>query len=122
MESYIHPAIIDRSCYPNDITGDPSEKDITIMRDFNADESYFDEDSASLLKDGFHWVITNDMDTMTKTDWTYDRIVFKDSTLNEYVADSANVFYFDQVYGIGEDLTTSVSDHYPVWAEFLANL
>lgn len=55
---------------------------------------------------------------MTKTDWTYDRIVFTDSTMNEYVPGSAKVFYFDQVYGIDPELTTEVSDHYPVYAEY----
>jgi len=60
--------------------------------------------------------IGGSIDGMTKTDWTYDRIVFTDDTMNEYV--SANVFYFDSVYGIDPELTTAVSDHYPVWAEF----
>ena len=55
----------------------PDERDIIVMGDFNADGSYFDEndDSCPLRAPQFHWLITNDMDTMTKTDYTYDRIV-----------------------------------------------
>lgn len=47
------------------------EWDVIIMGDFNADGSYFDEDGVSPLKaEKFSWVITNDMDTMTETNWT----------------------------------------------------
>jgi hypothetical protein len=64
------------------------------------------------------------MDTMTKTDYTYDRIVILNSTLNhEYIAHSASVFYFDKTYGIDNvTLVTEVSDHYPVFAEFTTNM
>jgi len=101
------------------------ERDIIIMGDFNADGSYFDEDGASPLKaEEFSWIITNDMDTMTKTDWTYDRIVMTDATFeHEYVANSAAVFYFDDEYGIDDqELVEYVSDHYPVYAEFRTGL
>ena len=70
------------------------------MGDFNADGSYFDEDGTSNLfkASGYNWLITNDMDTMVKTDYTYDRIVVLDATLNQELDDSAaQVFYFDQV-------------------------
>ena len=59
------------------------------------------------------------MDTMIKTDWTYDRIVMTDYSFSgEYVADSTGVYYFDQIYGLNQTFTESVSDHYPVYAEF----
>ncbi|MBZ9577990.1 endonuclease/exonuclease/phosphatase family protein [Patescibacteria group bacterium] len=104
----------------------PSEEDIIVMGDFNADGSYFDEnDNTNPFKASkFHWVITNDMDTMTKTDWTYDRMVMMDSTLNhEYAEDSAEVFYFDKEYGIDDEtFVWEVSDHYPIYANFKTNL
>jgi len=64
------------------------------------------------------------MDTMTKTDYTYDRIVLLNTTLNhEYVAGTAKVFYFDQEYGIDNaTFVGDISDHYPVFAEYKTNL
>ena len=104
----------------------PNEKDIVVMGDFNADGSYFDEDDTSnpLKASEFNWVITNDMDTMVKTDYTYDRIVVLDTTLNhEYDVVSAQVFYFDKVYGLNnQTFVGEVSDHYPVFARYKTNL
>ena len=64
------------------------------------------------------------MDTMTKSDWTFDRMVMMDSTLNhEYVEDSAEVFYFDEEYGIDDEtFIWKISDHYPIYAIFKNNL
>jgi uncharacterized repeat protein (TIGR02543 family) len=104
----------------------PSEHDIIVMGDFNADGSYFDEDNNTnpFKSSEFHWVITNDMDTMTKTDWTYDRMVMIDGTFShEYIENSAAVFYFDMEYGIDDEtFVWEVSDHYPVYADFKTNL
>ena len=102
----------------------PGEGDVVVMGDFNADGGYFDEDGASFFKaEGYHWVVENSIDTMTKTDWTYDRIVLLDGTyLGEYVADSCTVFYFDAAYGIDQELTEDVSDHYPVYAVYRTDL
>ncbi len=100
---------------------DPSELDIIILGDFNADGSYFDENNmANPFRDSkFHWMITNDMDTMVKTDWTYDRIVMTEATsVHEYVDNSAAVFYFDQEYNIDGRLAEDVSDHFPVYTIF----
>ncbi|GAI20714.1 unnamed protein product, partial [marine sediment metagenome] len=60
----------------------PNEKDVIVMGDFNADGSYFNEsDNTNPFKSSkYRWVITNDMDTMTKTDWTYDRMVMMNPT------------------------------------------
>ena len=107
-------------------TKNPDEKDIIIMGDFNADGSYFNEDDTSNLfrSSGYNWLITNDMDTMVKTDYTYDRIVVLDETLNhEYHSGTAQVFYFDQVYGLNnQTFVGEVSDHYPVFAQYKTNL
>jgi len=102
------------------LVSDPNESDVIVMGDFNADGGYFDEDGSSpLIGEGYHWIVQNSYDTMTKTDWTYDRMVLLDGTyLGEYVMDSCEVFYFDIVYGVGQELTEEVSDHYPVYAVF----
>ena len=104
----------------------PNEKDIVVMGDFNADGSYFDEDDTSnpFKASEYHWLITNDMDTMVKTDCTYDRIVVLDGTFShEYDHGTAQVFYFDQVYGLSNaTFVSEVSDHYPVFAQYETNL
>jgi endonuclease/exonuclease/phosphatase family metal-dependent hydrolase len=103
------------------VLGMGDEKDVIALGDFNADGSYFDEDSLEnpLRSSEYIWVIPNDFDTMTKTDWTYDRMVMSDYTYSsEYVSDSSAVYYFDTVYGLNQSFTESVSDHYPIYAEF----
>ncbi len=111
----------------------PGEMDIIILGDLNADRPYFDEDDPFsvpgdefifIKKKEFFWVISNEMDTMVKTDWTYDRIVITAWTVeNEYVQDSASAFYFDDEYGINDrGLIEDVSDHYPVYASFRTDL
>jgi endonuclease/exonuclease/phosphatase family metal-dependent hydrolase len=107
-------------------SANPNEHDIIVMGDFNADGSYFDEDDTSNLfkASEYNWIITNSMDTMVKTNYTYDRIVLLDATLNhEYDADTAQVFYFDQAYGLNnQTFVSEVSDHYPVFAQYKTNL
>lgn len=97
------------------------DKDIIVMGDFNADGSYYDEDDMGqpLRDSSYTWVIGDDVDTMTKTDWTYDRIVLLDSTYSsEYVSDSSGVYDFQTIYGLNQTFTEDVSDHFPVYAEF----
>ena len=107
-------------------TAKPNEKDIIVMGDFNADGSYFDEDEPSNLFKAslYNWIITNDIDTTVKTDYTYDRIVVLDTTLNhEYDAGTAQAFYFDQAYGLNnQTFVEEISDHYPVFAQYNTNL
>lgn len=107
-------------------TAKPNEKDIIVMGDFNADGTYFDEDDASNLfkASEYKWLMRNDMDTMVKTNYTYDRIVVLDATFNhEYNSNTAQVFYFDQVYGLNnQTFISEVSDHYPVFAQYKTNL
>jgi len=108
------------------LSENPVEKDIIVLGDFNADGRYFNEnDLSNLFKTSkYYWVITNDMDTMTKTDYTYDRIVLMNATFShEYIEESSAVFYFDTEYGISNaTLVESVSDHYPIYAEFKTDL
>lgn len=104
------------------LSKNPNEKDVITLGDFNADGRYFDEDDfTNLFKASeFFWVITNDMDTMTTTDYTYDRIVLMNATYScEYIKDSAGVFYFDIEYEISNStLIEEISDHYPIYAEY----
>ncbi|MDA0525452.1 endonuclease/exonuclease/phosphatase family protein [Methanococcoides alaskense] len=93
----------------------PEEDDFVIMGDFNADGSYFDEDSTSDLEDYF-WAIDDTHDTTTRsTDYTYDRMVLTDTS---DLVGQANVFRYDLEYELTEEETVAVSDHYPVYAEF----
>lgn len=100
----------------------PDEQDVILLGDFNADGSYFDEDDPDhpLRDPMFHWVVTNDMDTMVLTDWTYDRIIMLDDTFyEEYVPSSTAVYYFDEEPDYDPNLLPKdVSDHYPVYAKF----
>jgi hypothetical protein len=73
----------------------------------------------------FHWVITNEVDTTTKaSDCTYDRIILlADTHGKEYIPGSAAVFRFDTEYGITDpEFVESISDHYPIYAEFRTGL
>lgn len=100
------------------------DQDIIALGDFNADGSYYDEDDNTqpLMDSMYHWTVSNEVDTMTKTDWTYDRIVMLDPTYtSEYVMDSTAVYYFNDVYGLNQTFTEAVSDHFPVFAEFRVN-
>ncbi|MGE5638202.1 MAG: endonuclease/exonuclease/phosphatase family protein [Chloroflexota bacterium] len=104
----------------------PNEKDIIVMGDFNADGSYFNEDDVSnaFKASKYHWIITNDVDTMVKTNFTYDRIVILDATFNyEYITGTAQAFYFNQAYGLSnQTFVAEISDHYPVFAQYKTNL
>ena len=108
------------------LSENPNEKDVITLGDFNADGRYFDEDDfTNLFKASeFYWVITNDGDTMTKTDYTYDRIVLMNATYSyEHIEDGAGVFYFDAEYEISNStLIEEISDHYPIFAEFATGL
>jgi endonuclease/exonuclease/phosphatase family metal-dependent hydrolase len=108
------------------LADNPNETDIIVMGDFNADGRYFNEDDSTnpFKASKYLWVITNDMDTMTKTNNTYDRMVMMNATLNhEYINSSATVFYFDTEYEISnEELVWDVSDHYPIYANFRTDL
>jgi len=98
----------------------PEEDDFILMGDLNADGSYYDEDAAGDLSGAdYHWLIDNSVDTTTKaTDYTYDRIIVSEGAESLFTGDSG-VFRYDLAYNLTYDETTAVSDHYPVYAEFL---
>ena len=102
-----------------------NERDVIALGDFNADGSYFNEDSPDnpLKAQGYYWVIGNSVDTMTKTDYTYDRMIMTNYTYSsEYITGSANVYNFETIYGLNQTFTESISDHFPIYAEFNTNL
>ncbi|WP_319506336.1 lamin tail domain-containing protein [uncultured Methanolobus sp.] len=94
----------------------PGEQDFVIMGDFNADGSYFDEDSTcDICGSEYTWVIDNSQDTtVASSSNTYDRIVLTDTS--DYI--DSGVFRFDTEYGLSLTEASAVSDHYPVYAEF----
>ena len=100
-------------------TAYPSEANVIVMGDFNADGRYFNEESYTPLRaSGYHWLIENDVDTTTgDTVYTYDRIVITESLKDEYTG-TAGIFRYDERFGAGPPLLTAVSDHYPVYAVF----
>ncbi|WP_318785050.1 exonuclease/endonuclease/phosphatase family protein [Methanimicrococcus hacksteinii] len=94
------------------------QENYVVMGDFNADGSYFNESGDSALKSGeYIWLIGNDEVTTTKSKNTYDRIVITTS-LAPYFTNVSGVFNYSAEYGLTEEETHAVSDHYPVFAEF----
>jgi len=98
------------------------EGDFIILGDLNADCDYFNENSQSPLRSSdYLWVINNSIDTTTKsTACTYDRIIATSQAKDDFTGNSG-VFRFDEAYNLTYDMTISVSDHYPVYAEFWNN-
>lgn len=98
------------------------DHDLILLGDFNADGSYLDEaELSTIFPDGTYSVlIDNDADTMTSSDNTYDRIIITSSTTElECDFESGSVYAFDEELGlIDEAFIRSVSDHYPVYADF----
>ena len=114
-------ALPDVAAYYMDLWDDP---DLMIVGDLNADGQYFD---AQLLPEIFpeteYYIIFTDEDTtLAASHNTYDRFIITSSAY-EYFSGNFGVIRFDEVYDF-EQLTISpreVSDHYPIWAEFLVN-
>jgi endonuclease/exonuclease/phosphatase family metal-dependent hydrolase len=98
------------------------EGDFIIMGDLNADCDYFNENSLSPLRSSdYLWLINNSIDTTTKsTACTYDRIILTSQAKNDFTGNSG-MFRFDEAYNLTYNMTISISDHYPVYAEFWNN-
>ncbi len=103
-------------------TAYPGEDDFILMGDLNADGSYYDEDApGDLSGDDYYWLINNSLDTTTKaTDYTYDRIIVSEGAESQFTG-NVGVFRYDLTYNLTYDETIAVSDHYPVYAEFLTS-
>ena len=100
----------------------PTERDVIILGDLNADCDYFNAEPGNHPLQGqeFHWVIAAGTRTAVKTACAYDRIVLLDGTVgHERVPNSARVFRYDRECRISSRaLVRAVSDHYPVYAAF----
>ena len=95
-------------------------KNVALLGDFNAGCSYVtsSEWSVNRLKhrDDVSWEVADYTDTtVSSTNCAYDRIVlYGDALRQALVNDSAGPFRYDEAWGVSEDLTEDVSDHYPV--------
>ncbi|MDD4299938.1 MAG: endonuclease/exonuclease/phosphatase family protein, partial [Methanomicrobium sp.] len=76
----------------------PGDEAVVVMGDFNADGSYFNEDSYTPMKsEGYTWIIGNSLDTTTgATDCTYDRIVITGD--DSFYTGTSGVMRFDTEY------------------------
>lgn len=97
----------------------PTEEDLIVFGDLNADCRYFDEDSnCSICGSDYFWCINNSLDTTTSaTDCTYDRLIITKEVISDYTGVSG-VFLFNDTYNLTVNETLAVSDHYPIYAEF----
>ncbi|KAG2393511.1 hypothetical protein C9374_007042 [Naegleria lovaniensis] len=87
-----------------------------VTGDFNAGCSYVtpsDWQHIRLRTDkSFDWLITDNMDTMVKTNCPYDRFVMpKARVLN---ITSYEVFYYSHEWKLDQSLAIEVSDHFPI--------
>jgi endonuclease/exonuclease/phosphatase family metal-dependent hydrolase len=99
---------------------DSGQNDVILLGDLNADCSYLPTASPITLKHPeYFWVVEDGQDTTVTdtTDCAYDRIIFTTATEEDY-SGNHGVFKFDEVYDLSKETGLSVSDHYPVWAEF----
>lgn len=114
------------SIVPAILEANPDEEDIILLGDFNADGRYLNESELPGIfgPSTYQVIITDGRDTMTTSDNTYDRIILMNATSGwEYIEGSGDVFQFDWVFALDdEEFVKSVSDHYPVYADFRLDL
>ncbi|KAK1877837.1 Deoxyribonuclease-1 [Dissostichus eleginoides] len=96
-----------------------STKNIMLLGDFNAGSKYVPKkrwQEIRLFTDkNFHWLITDNVDTtVSGSKQAYDRIVVTTDMNRGVLAGSAVVFNFKNKYGLTQDKTKDVSDHFPV--------
>lgn len=99
----------------------PSQQDVIILGDLNADCGYFNEETAisALRGPDYLWAIGDELDTnVAASECTYDRILFARAVTEEDYTGNHGVFRFDEVLGLSAAATKDVSDHYPVWVQF----
>lgn len=98
-----------------------NDSDVIVLGDFNADGSYFSESCIKGIRNPavYVWAISDEMDTtVSSNNYTYDRIVFMRNFTSEDYTGSSGVFDFEQKLNLNHSFAKTVSDHYPVWAEF----
>jgi endonuclease/exonuclease/phosphatase family metal-dependent hydrolase len=102
------------------------ETDILILGDLNSDGQYYNE---SLLDQVFSYpdykiIITNEYDTtVAESDNTYDRFIITSSVIEDYTG-NFGIIRFDEQYDFSQTniLPKNISDHFPIWAEFMVNM
>ncbi len=94
---------------------DPSEDDVIVLGDLNADESKFGELAGI---PNATWAVSG-MPTNTRRTKTYDNLVFDGAATDEYTG-RWGVLDLEAEFGLTRDEAIAVSDHLPVWAAFTA--
>jgi endonuclease/exonuclease/phosphatase family metal-dependent hydrolase len=100
-----------------------NEPDVLVVGDFNADGRYYDEVLLENVFDesAYKIIISNEHDTTTNVnDNTYDRFIITSSAMENYTG-NFGIIRYDELYDFSQYgiEPKEVSDHYPVWAEFL---
>ena len=95
----------------------PESEKLVILGDFNADCNYAslnELDALSFRNSNFTWIVPDDADTtFSSTRCAYDRII-----LDEQISS-----YYTGWWGIDRQMSSSnVSDHFPVWVDFIRPL
>jgi endonuclease/exonuclease/phosphatase family metal-dependent hydrolase len=91
----------------------PNEDDFIALGDFNASCTYASSPDfiGSPILDDYVWIVPDDADTNFSTNsvCAYDRIVITNDTVEDFAGN----------WDVDTSVTdNSVSDHFPVWAEF----
>jgi endonuclease/exonuclease/phosphatase family metal-dependent hydrolase len=98
------------------------EKDVIALGDFNGDCSYFkpEDHESSLQAPKYLWIVPDNADTTTResTNCAYDRMVALEASTSEDYSGHWGIERFDTEFGLDEEETVDVSDHFPVWADF----
>lgn len=93
---------------------------ILILGDLNAGCSYASKKALNKLEirknPKFNWLISDNVDTTTKaSNCPYDRFIMTGAKFKKsLIVNSAGVFRFDKEFSLSPELTTDVSDHYPI--------
>ena len=92
----------------------PESDRLVIIGDMNADCNYAslnELDDLTIRNSNFTWVVPDDADTtFSSTRCAYDRIILDEQISSSYTG----------WWGIDREMSSSnVSDHFPVWVEFL---
>jgi endonuclease/exonuclease/phosphatase family metal-dependent hydrolase len=91
-----------------------------IMGDFNADCDYVSNTRQRTLKlrtnATFHWLVADDWKTTVSltSDCAYDRVVVSSTLFPMIKINSTFVYNYTTVFGLTNDESLNVSDHYPV--------
>lgn len=95
-------------------TASPDEDDVIMLGDLNASETQLGRLGQI---PGIGWAVSGAM-TNTRQNKAYDNIIFMRQATSEYTG-AGGVFDLQRAYGLTPEQALMVSDHYPVWAEYL---